>query len=67
MTAHWGIEDPAAVTGEGQRAAFETALRYLNNRISLFLNLPMATIDRMSLQNRLREIGETKDAEPPIV
>jgi arsenate reductase len=67
MTAHWGIEDPAAITGEGQRAAFEMALRYLNNRISLFLNLPMATIDRMSLQNRLREIGETKDAEPLIV
>lgn len=66
VTAHWGIEDPAAVEGQGQREAFLTALRYLNNRISLFLNLPIESIDRMGLQNRLREIGETAPPETPI-
>ncbi|NVM41230.1 arsenate reductase ArsC [Ochrobactrum intermedium] len=59
MTAHWGIEDPAAVEGnesEKQRA-FAQAARFLKNRISAFLNLPHATIDRMALQNHLKEIG----------
>ena len=45
MTAHWGIEDPAAVEGDGQREAFMQALRYLQNRISLFLALPLASLD----------------------
>ncbi len=62
MTAHWGIEDPAAVDGSGQREAFETALIYLQNRISLFLSLPVDSIDRMTLQNRLIAIGKTSDA-----
>ena len=57
MTAHWGIEDPAAVEGEGQREAFLTALRYMRNRIALFLNLPLESIDRMSLQSHLSAIG----------
>ncbi|MDT9600413.1 arsenate reductase ArsC [Sphingosinicella rhizophila] len=57
MTAHWGIEDPAKVEGAGQREAFQQALNYLHNRISLFLNLPIDSIDRMTLQNRLCEIG----------
>ena len=57
MTAHWGIEDPAKVEGEGQRCAFEQALHFLRNRISLFLSLPFDSIDKMSLQNRLRDIG----------
>lgn len=57
MTAHWGIEDPAAVEGEEQRAAFEQAMRFLNNRISLFLALPMESLDRISLARRLRDIG----------
>ena len=64
MTAHWGIEDPAAVEGPGQREAFERALYYLQNRISLFLNLPIEGIDRMSLQTRLRDIGTIQDTEP---
>lgn len=63
MTAHWGIEDPAAVESEGQREAFLTALRYLNNRISLFLNLPLGSLDKMSVQNRICEIGMAKDEE----
>lgn len=57
MTAHWGIEDPAAVEGEGQREAFLTALRYLRNRIALFLALPMDGIDEMALKTRLKQIG----------
>ena len=66
MTAHWGIEDPAAVEGSGQRQAFHTAFFYLQRRIRLFLSLPLESIDRLSLQTRLREIGETKDAEQPV-
>lgn len=59
MTAHWGIEDPAAVEGPGQRQAFMLAYHQLQRRISLFLALPLASIDKMSLQNRLGEIGRT--------
>lgn len=59
MTAHWGIEDPAAVEGPEfrQRAAFEDALRFMRNRISAFVNLPLSSIDRMSLNSRLQGIG----------
>ena len=60
MTAHWGIEDPAAVEGARQRDAFVTALRYLRNRIDLFLELPIAALDAMTLQSRLRDIGATE-------
>jgi arsenate reductase (thioredoxin) len=60
MTAHWGIEDPAAVDGtEAQkRIAFTTALRYLKLRIDAFIALPFESLERMSLLNRLKEIGE---------
>jgi arsenate reductase len=63
MTAHWGIPDPAAVTGSEAviGAAFAEACRQLTNRINLFLALPMESIDRMSLQARLREIGKSAD------
>lgn len=59
MTAHWGVPDPVAATGSEaeRRAAFLEAFRQLNNRISIFLSLPMESIDRMSLQHRLDEIG----------
>ena len=59
MTAHWGIEDPAAVQGTDleKEAAFVAALRYLRNRISIFMNLPLRSIDRLSLGAKLREIG----------
>ena len=60
ITAHWGIEDPASVDGERQRDAFERALRYLRNRISLLLALPLQSIDELALRAKLREIG----AEP---
>src|SRR3546814_7108262 len=57
MSAHWGIADPAAVEGPGQREAFERALHYLSNRISLFLVLPHDSIDVLSIARRLKEIG----------
>lgn len=57
MTAHWGIEDPAAVEGEGQREAFMTALRFLQRRIDLFLALPLDSVEAMALQSRLNDIG----------
>lgn len=59
MTAHWGVEDPAAVVGsdaEIQRA-FARAARFLKNRIMSFINLPLASIDRMALETKLRQIG----------
>ena len=62
MTAHWGIEDPAAVEGDRQREAFIQALRYLSNRINLFLALPHASIDEMAMQQKLREIGRAVGA-----
>lgn len=59
MTAHWGIEDPAAVDGPEfkQRAAFEDALRFMRNRIAAFTSLPLETIDNMALGSKLRGIG----------
>jgi arsenate reductase len=59
MTAHWGIEDPAAVTGPEfmQQAAFEDALTYLRNRVAAFMSLPLESIDRMALTSKLRSIG----------
>ena len=67
MTAHWGIEDPAAVEGTDiqKEAAFVQAFRYLRNRISLFVNLPIASLDRMTLGARLREIGRTEGSTLP--
>jgi arsenate reductase len=62
MTAHWGIEDPAAIEGEGQREAFMQALRYLTNRISLFLTLPLESIDAMAMKQKLAEIGRSEGA-----
>jgi arsenate reductase len=62
MTAHWGIADPAAVDGPDfrRRAAFDDAFRFLRNRITAFISLPLASIDRMSLQAKLRAIGESE-------
>ncbi|MES2724857.1 MAG: arsenate reductase ArsC [Pseudomonadota bacterium] len=63
MTAHWGVPDPAAVEGSPaeQAAAFAEAAQQLGARIRLFLTLPLSTIDAMSLQNRLRDIGQMQD------
>ncbi len=63
MTAHWGVPDPAAAEGSDAEigAAFAQAARQLGARIRLFLSLPLGSLDRMSLQTRLREIGERAD------
>jgi arsenate reductase len=60
MTAHWGVPDPAAVEGsdEAKRKAFFVAFNQLQNRISLFANLPIDKLDRLSLQKRLEAIGK---------
>jgi arsenate reductase len=67
MTAHWGIEDPAAVEGdeEVRRRAFRAAFFALQRRIGLFLALPLESIDELSLQTKMREIGRTDDAAIP--
>jgi arsenate reductase len=59
MTAHWGIPDPAAVKGteEQVRKAFREAFFLLDRRISLFLNLPLSTMDRLALKKELDDIG----------
>ncbi|WP_374306692.1 arsenate reductase ArsC [Dongia sp.] len=59
MSAHWGLPDPAAVEGsEAERhLAFADTYRMLANRISIFASLPMKSLDRLSLQQRLSEIG----------
>lgn len=61
ITAHWGVEDPAAVVGgdEVRRAAFRTTLRVLSRRIDLFLNLPLDKLDRLALVERLAAIGRS--------
>jgi protein-tyrosine-phosphatase len=63
MTAHWGIPDPAAVTGNDAEIglAFADAHRMLNSRISIFVNLPLRSLDQLALQKRLDEIGRMKD------
>lgn len=71
MTAHWGVPDPAQAKGNAAEIAlaFKDAYRMLNQRIGIFTALPLRSIDRLSLQNKLREIGRTtgataKAAEP---
>ncbi len=69
MTAHWGVEDPAAVEGTDTEKwlAFRTAFRELENRIKVFTALPIRSLDRAKLQAHLHEIGthprSTKPAE----
>jgi arsenate reductase len=61
MTAHWGVEDPAAAEGsdETKRRAFMRAFRELDARIKIFTSLRLEMLDRMSLQRQLDEIGRT--------
>ena len=67
MTAHWGIEDPAAVKGTDleKEAAFVAAFRYLKNRISIFMNLPLRSTDVLSLATKLREISKLEGTTNP--
>ena len=64
MTAHWGVPDPAAVEGPPVEIAlaFNETYRLLNNRIGLFNDLPIASLDRLSLKRRMDEIGAAADA-----
>ena len=63
VTAHWGVEDPAAVEGsdEDKRKAFVRALTTLRRRIELFVSLPHGKLDKLALQRRLDDIGRTDD------
>jgi arsenate reductase (thioredoxin) len=62
MTAHWGVPDPAAATGSEAevRLAFADAFRMLNNRILVFVSLPIRSLDKLTLQKQLDSIGRTK-------
>ncbi len=62
VSAHWGIEDPAAAQGadEEKRRAFLKAFTQLSTRINLFLNLPLEKLDGMALKAKLDEIGKTR-------
>ena len=64
MTAHWGIEDPARVEGTNveKERAFAQAFRYLRNRITAFIALPIRSLDELSLTTRLKEIGRMEGA-----
>jgi len=67
MTAHWGVPDPAEAKGtEAEIAlAFKDAYRMLNQRIGIFTSLPLRSLDQLTLQRKLREIGNVgKVAEP---
>lgn len=68
MTAHWGIADPAAVEGtDAEKAfAFRKALQELETRIKLFTSLPIDSLDRMTLQAKLRAIGKSDPAPEPV-
>jgi len=63
ITAHWGIEDPAAVEGsdDDKRRAFLKAFAEMNRRISLFTSLPLAKLDAMAIKRELDQIGRLRD------
>jgi arsenate reductase len=67
MTAHWGIEDPAAFVGSAveKERAFNIAFRFMRNRVTAFISLPLASLDTMALTNRLRDIGHMDGATRP--
>ena len=67
MTAHWGLPDPAAATGNDAEIAlaFKDTYRMLNQRIGIFTSLPLRSLDQLSLQKKLREIGQIGKAVEP--
>ena len=67
MSAHWGVPDPAAAEGNEaeKRLAFSDTFRMLNNRISIFTSLPLSSLDSLSLQKQLDEIGQKTDHANP--
>lgn len=62
ITAHWGVEDPAAVQGDddAKRAAFKRAFATLQKRIGLLASLKLEVLDRMAAEQRIREIGKQR-------
>jgi protein-tyrosine-phosphatase len=68
MTTHWGIPDPAAATGSAAEIslAFKDAYRMLSQRIGVFAALPLRSLDRMSLQTKLKDIGRLERATVPV-
>jgi arsenate reductase len=66
MTAHWGVADPAAVEGDDTQRwlAFRQAFRELENRIKIFTSLPIRSLDRLKLQERLDAIGRARAEDP---
>jgi arsenate reductase (thioredoxin) len=64
LTAHWGIPDPAAATGNPAEIAlaFKAAYRLLNQRIGVFVALPLHALDQLTIKHKLREIGEMEGA-----
>lgn len=64
ISAHWGVPDPSAVTGTDaeKHLAFADTHRMLTQRISIFVNLPFASLDSLTLKKRLQEIGDTATA-----
>ena len=64
MTAHWGVRDPAAASGNEAeiRLAFADTYRMLANRISIFVSLPLRSLDKLSLQRQLNFLGKNKDS-----
>src|SRR5215471_17723853 len=69
MTAHWGVPDPAEATGSAAEiaVAFKDAYRMLNARIGVFTALPLRTLDHLSLQAKLNEIGRMAGATATAV
>jgi arsenate reductase len=64
MAAHWGVPDPAAATGSPAEVAlaFKDTYRMLHQRIAIFTSLPLRSLDQLTLQDKLKEIGRTEDA-----
>ena len=68
ITAHWGVPDPAAVEGTDEqcRQAFRDAARALENRIKLFVALPLDKLDRLAIKRRLDDIGHIRTVREPL-
>jgi arsenate reductase len=66
MTAHWGVPDPAAVAGTPEQIerAFRDAFMILERRISLFLCLPLSSLDSLAIKKEIDRIGQTSEAKP---
>jgi arsenate reductase len=66
ICAHWGFADPAAATGsdEDKRRAFDQIFRHMMNRVRLFVNLPLATLDQTAIKHELSNIGNNEGEHP---